>query len=103
MNGWQENLRLEILQKGGYPGKNVGHTNLSTIWNWPLRFNPWQRAQFRNPWYNENNFSNGGTLNKKLLFTNSDTVCINKHKVCYFFNLWLPRFKVNYVFYILFL
>ncbi|XP_015674243.1 myotubularin-related protein 11 [Protobothrops mucrosquamatus] len=74
MNGWQENLRLEILQKGGYPGKNVGHTNLSTIWNWPLRFNPWQRAQFRNPWYNENNFSNGGTLNKKLLFTNSDTV-----------------------------
>ncbi|KAL7977925.1 hypothetical protein Chor_004912, partial [Crotalus horridus] len=72
INGWQENLCLEILQKGGYPVKNVGHTNLSTIWNWPLRFNPWQRAQFRNPWYNDNNFSNGGTLNKKFLFTNSD-------------------------------
>ncbi|XP_063173187.1 myotubularin-related protein 11 isoform X2 [Candoia aspera] len=72
INGWQENLCLEILQKGGYPVKNVEHTNLSTIWNWLLRSNPWQRAQFRNPWYNGNNFSNGGTLNKNFVLANSD-------------------------------
>lgn len=54
---------------------------MSTVWNWLLRSNPWQIAQFRNPWYNENNFSNGGTLNKKFLFTNDDKVHINKRKV----------------------
>ncbi|XP_070622634.1 myotubularin-related protein 11 isoform X2 [Erythrolamprus reginae] len=92
VNGWQENLCLEILQKGSCPFENAGHANLPTVWNWLLRGHPWQRTQFRNPWYTEgplsSSSSSGRAPNKNSLFTNGgdkmETSSSEKWALCVF-------------------
>ncbi|XP_061461876.1 myotubularin-related protein 11 isoform X2 [Rhineura floridana] len=51
INGWRETLCLEILEKGDYPVKEAVGAHLPTIWDWPFRYSPRQREQFRNPCY----------------------------------------------------
>ncbi|KAJ6652445.1 hypothetical protein lerEdw1_011563 [Lerista edwardsae] len=67
VNGWRDTLRLEILQKGGYPAKEAGGAALPPVWDWALRYDRRQRAQFRNPCYSRSSHSNGVTLNGNFL------------------------------------
>lgn len=67
VNGWRDTVCLEILQKGGYPVKEAGGASLPAVWDWSLRYDRRQRAQFRNPCYSWSTRSNRSIPNGNFL------------------------------------
>ncbi|XP_078238290.1 myotubularin-related protein 11 isoform X2 [Pogona vitticeps] len=65
INGWREDLCLEILQK---ESKEAEAAHLPTLWDWAVSYSPRQRAQFRNPFYLRSSPAGGGrALNGNFL------------------------------------
>ncbi|KAL8184854.1 UNVERIFIED_CONTAM: hypothetical protein K2H54_030875 [Gekko kuhli] len=67
INGWRETLCLEILPKDSYPSKEAGGASLPSVWDWGLRYNLQQRAQFRNPGYRHGSNSHAPVQNGNFL------------------------------------